>query len=69
MKFYTTDKTVLMDVTKVATHAEGIILEGKIMGTMPMKAILRPSELRAGMRFVSLKLIWLALKMLVTGKV
>lgn len=68
MKFYTTDKNVLMDVSNVAPHKDGIILEGKIMGTMPMKAILRPEELRAGMRFVSIKLIWLGLKMLITGK-
>jgi hypothetical protein len=68
MKFYTMDKTVLMDVSKVSTHKDGIVIEGKIMGTMPMKAVLRPEELRAGMRFVSLTLIWLGLKMLVTGK-
>ena len=68
MKFYTLDKSVLMDVTKVSSHPEGIVLEGKIMGTMPMKAVLRPSELRAGMRFLGLKLIWRALKMLITGK-
>lgn len=68
MKFYTTDNTVLMDVSKVVTNKNGIILEGKIMGSMPMKALLRPEELRAGMRFVSLKLIFFGLKMLVTGK-
>jgi hypothetical protein len=68
MKFYTTDKTVLMEVTAVTKHKEGIVLDGNIMGTMPLKAVIRPSELRAGMRFLSAKLIWALLKMLVTGK-
>lgn len=68
MKFYTTDKNVLMDVSNISTSPDGIVLEGKIMGTMPMKAVLRPDELRKGMRFASFKLIWTGLKMLVTGK-
>ena len=68
MKFYTTDKTVLMEVTAVTQHKEGIVLDGNIMGTMPLKAVIRPSELRAGLRFLNAKLIWVLLKMLVTGK-
>lgn len=68
MKFYTMDKTVLMDVSNITTHPKGIVLEGKIMGTMPMKAVLQPEELRAALRFINFKLIWAVVKMLVTGK-
>jgi hypothetical protein len=68
MKFYTTDKTVLMEVTAVSRHKEGVVLDGNIMGTMPLKAVIRPSELRAGMRLVNAKLVWAILRMLVTGK-
>lgn len=68
MKLYTPDKTVLMDVSKVTTNKDGLVIEGKIMGTMPMKAVLRPEELRAGLRLVRFSVIWMALKMLVTGK-
>jgi hypothetical protein len=57
MKFYTADKTVLMEITAIRPHREGLSIEGKIMGTMPMKAVLRPEELRAGFRFASWALI------------
>lgn len=68
MKFYTVDKTVLMDVTAVMESKDGVILEGKIMGTMPMKAVLTPSELRAGMRFLSVGLVLRCIRMLVLGR-
>lgn len=68
MKLFTTDKTVLMEVSTLAPHTDGLVIEGVIMGAMPLKAVLRPEELRAGVRLVSLKMIWFLLKMLVTGK-
>lgn len=68
MKLYTPDKSLLIDVSAVKTHPEGLMLEGKIMGAMPMKAILRPEELRAGFGFLSFSLVLKALKMLVFGR-
>jgi hypothetical protein len=56
MKLYTPEKNVLLDVTAVQPHPEGILVTGKIMGTMPMKAIVRPEELRAGFRLLNVKL-------------
>jgi hypothetical protein len=53
MKFYTPEKTVLMEITAVKPHADGLMIEGKIMGTMPMRAVLRPDELRAGFSLLS----------------
>lgn len=64
MKFYTLDNTVLMDISNVTPHERGIVIEGKIMGTMPMKVLLKPEQLREGVKFVSLKLILTGLKML-----
>lgn len=64
MKLYTPDNTELIEVTAVTQHADGIQIEGTIMGAMPMKAILRPQELRSGFRFLSPGLIWKALTML-----
>jgi hypothetical protein len=64
MKFFTLDKTILMDVGSVVPHDQGVIIEGKIMGTMPMKVILRPEELRAGLRFLTPGLVWTMVKML-----
>ena len=48
--------------------AAGLIVEGKIMGSMPMKAVLRPEELRAAFKLLSVKLLLKTLKMLVTRR-
>ncbi|MHC8378414.1 hypothetical protein ACYZT3_21145 [Pseudomonas sp. MDT1-16] len=64
MKLFTLDKTILMDVTAVRKHEQGILIEGKIMGTMPMKTVLRPEELRSALKFASPGLIWTLLTML-----
>jgi hypothetical protein len=40
------------------------MIEGKIMGTMPMKAVLRRSELRAGFRLLILRAVLTLLAML-----
>jgi hypothetical protein len=64
MKFYTPEKTVLMDVTAVKRHPDGLLIEGKIMGAMPLKAILTPRELRGAWRLVNLPIILRALGML-----
>lgn len=64
MKLYTPDNTILMDIEKLAPHEKGIIIEGKIMGTMPMKAILTPKELKAGLRFARPGLIGRLARML-----
>ena len=64
MKLYTPEKSILLDVTSVQSHAQGILVSGKIMGTMPMKAILRPEELRAGLRLLTFGLFFTLLSML-----
>lgn len=64
MKLFTLDKTILMDLSTVTPHDQGILIEGKIMGTMPMKVILRPEELRTGLKLISPRLIFAILSML-----
>jgi hypothetical protein len=64
MKFFTPEKTDLIEVTAVRPHPDGLLIEGKIMGAMPMKAVLRPRELRAGLRFLTPQTIWTLLRML-----
>jgi len=48
MKFETPERTDLIEVTAVRPHENGLLIEGTIMGAMPMKAVLHPSELRRG---------------------
>ena len=55
MKLFTPDKIELLVVTSVSPHAEGVLIEGKIMGAMPMKAVLRPAELRRSLRLLSFR--------------
>ncbi len=68
MKFYTPEKTDLIEVTAVRPHPDGLLIEGKIMGAMPMKAVLRPRELRAGLRFFSPQTVWTLLRMLLSRR-
>jgi hypothetical protein len=67
MRLFTPDKIELIDVSAVQAHPEGLMIEGKIMGAMPMKAILRPAELRRGFRLLNLKVASKALAMLFQG--
>jgi hypothetical protein len=57
MKFHTPEKTDLIEVTGVRPHEDGILIEGTIMGAMPMKAVLRPAELRRGFSLLSLRTV------------
>lgn len=68
MKFYTPDKQLLIEVQAVKEHPEGVVIEGKIMGAMPMKAILRPEEARAVFRLLSWSVIWRVAIMVLRGK-
>ena len=63
MKIFTPEGTELMTIDSVETTDAGIVIAGTIMGAMPMRGVLRGSELRAGRRFLSAKLVWTAIKM------
>ena len=64
MKLYMPDHTELIEVTSVTQHEDGVQIEGAIMGTMPMKAVLRPDQLRSSFRFVTPSLVWTVFTML-----
>jgi hypothetical protein len=68
MKFYSPDKSLLIDVRAVKEHPEGLVIEGKIMGSMPMKAVLTPEEIRAALKLLSWRVILRACRMLLGGK-
>jgi hypothetical protein len=64
MKLFTPDKGELLHVTSIEPHPDGLIIHGKIMGAMPMKAILRPEELRHTFKLFGPKQYWTVLRML-----
>jgi hypothetical protein len=68
VKLTTPEKTDLIVIEKVAPHEGGLLIEGTIMGAMPMKAVLSPAELRRGFRFLSLRTIMTVIRMIFTGR-
>ena len=55
MKLFTPEKTELIDVTKVSRSADGVMIEGTIMGALPMRAVLTPAELRRAFALLTLR--------------
>lgn len=64
MKLYTPEKTELIDVSAIRPHADGLLIEGKIMGAIPMKAVLLPRELRSALRLLSFRVFLTLVAML-----
>ena len=55
MKLFTPDNIELLVVTSLSPDAEGLLIVGKIMGAMPMKAVLTPQEFRRAFRLLSFR--------------
>ncbi len=64
MKLLTPERADLIVITAVERHPAGLLISGKIMGTMPMKAVLTPAQLRAGFKLLSPKLVLTLIGML-----
>jgi len=58
VKLYGTDKKELMTVSKIEALDGVIVIKGKVFGTMPIVAVLRPEEARAALKMVNLKIAW-----------
>jgi hypothetical protein len=57
MKIYTPDKSELMDVSSIRRENGNLVVSGKIMGSMPMKAVIRPQDARQGLKLLDFKTI------------
>jgi hypothetical protein len=57
MKVYSPDKSELMSVTSIRREGQDLVVSGKIMGTMPMKAVIRPEEVRRALSLLNFKTI------------
>ncbi len=64
MKIYAADGSELMTVTAISRDGDDLVLKGKVFGTMPMKARLKPAEARAALKLLSPKLAWFLFTML-----
>jgi hypothetical protein len=52
MKIHTPDKSELFEVTTIEHSGGNLIVSGKIMGSMPMKAVIRPTDARQGLKMI-----------------
>jgi hypothetical protein len=67
MKLYGPDNKELMTVTAIQRQGNELIVRGKIFGTMPMTAKLRPAEARRALKLLGVKNAFFALTMLFRG--
>ena len=58
MKIYSSDKSELMQVAKMERDGNDLVIKGKVFGTMPMSARLKPSEARASLKLLTPSLIF-----------
>lgn len=58
MKIYSSDKSELMQVAKMERDGNDLVIKGKVFGTMPMSARLKPSEARAALKLLTPSLIF-----------
>jgi hypothetical protein len=55
MKLYMTDNSDLMEVSSIYPDNGNLIVVGTIMGAMPVKAVVKPAELRRALGLMSFK--------------
>lgn len=67
MKLYTTDNSELMDIASIQAEGRNLVVEGTIMGAMPVRAIVKPAEMRAALRIMSARTMLSAFLMLFRG--
>ena len=67
MKLYATDNSDLMEVSKLAREGNNLVLEGTIMGAIPIRAVVKPAEVRQLMGMMNFKTKLFAASMLFRG--
>ncbi len=55
MKLYGPDNKEMIVVTAIERQGSELVLKGKIFGTMPMTAKIRPAEVRRAWQLLSLR--------------
>ena len=68
MKLFTTDHSELMEVTSIKTEGNAVIVNGTIMGAMPIKAVVSGTEMRKALGLVDRHTVWQIIKIFLRGK-
>jgi len=64
MKLYSSDNSDLMEVTRITRENNNQVVEGTIMGAMPIRAIVKPAEVRNAIKLMNFKTLIFAASML-----
>lgn len=65
MTLYSPDNSPLMQINAIERSGNELLVKGKVFGTMPVIARLKPSEARKGLRMLGLRLAFFLLTFLV----
>jgi hypothetical protein len=55
MKVFTPDNGELMEIREIQRHGNSLAVRGKIMGSMPMTAIITPQEARRALKLLDVR--------------
>jgi hypothetical protein len=63
MKLHGSEGLLLMEVESITAKGTTIHIKGKMMGQVPMTAVLQPGDVREALKLISLKVVWQAIRM------
>ena len=69
MKIYSQDGSEMMDISSLEQDGNQLVIKGKVFGSMPMSAKLRPEEARRGLRLLNPRVFWFLLTLLFRSRV
>ncbi|NIB38856.1 hypothetical protein HBA55_04620 [Pseudomaricurvus alkylphenolicus] len=64
MKLYASDNSDLMEVSKISKDDNNLVVEGTIMGAMPIRAVVKPAEVRSVFKVMSIGTLFHAISMM-----
>ena len=64
MKLRSPDGSELMTVNKLSKDGNNLVIDGEIMGSMPVRCVLTPTETRNALKLLNINTFWLLLTML-----
>ena len=64
MKLYAHDNSELMEVNAFSREANNLVIDGTIMGALPIRAAVKPAEIRRAIRMMDFRTKCFALSML-----
>jgi hypothetical protein len=64
MELLTKDNDSLMTIESLAPDGDNLLIEGQIMGTLPVRAVLTPDQARAALKLLNFKTVLFLLTLL-----